>query len=222
MDIHSHTRYSDCGKDEPRTVVEAAVAGGITLFGISDHNYGIGNRFEQYKAEIYALRKEFADKIQILAGIEIASLPGYDEPNPERLTGLDYCLFEHLDEPDSVVGMNVFAYRYRFSGKFGIAHTDLFRLAERQGMEPLSFLRMFADHDIFWEMNVNYDSIHGWLEHPYMLRIYEDEQYRQIIRDSGIRLSVGFDGHRVRDYDPQRVIRMNEFLRNAGIPLVEF
>ena len=222
MDIHSHTRYSDCGIDEPRVIVEAALSGGITQFGISDHNYGMGDRFEEYKSEIYALREEYAGRIRVLAGIEIASCRGYDELHPERLTGLDYCLFEHLDDPGTVVGMDVLTYRHRFPGKFGIAHTDLFRLAQSKGIDAVEFLRLFAENDIFWEMNVNYDSIHGWLEYPYVLRILKDERQQQIIRESGIRLSVGFDGHRVRDYNPQRVISMNAFLKEASIPVVEF
>ena len=42
------------------------------------------------------------------------------------------------------------------------------------------------------------------------------------MRRSGIRLAVGFDGHRVGDYAPERVVRMNEFLRNNGFPVAEF
>ena len=29
QDLHSHTRYSNCGRDEPALVVEAAIQGGI-------------------------------------------------------------------------------------------------------------------------------------------------------------------------------------------------
>ena len=88
MDIPSHTRYSNCGIDEPEAIAEAALAGGITLFGICDHNYGIGERLEQYKAEIAALREAYAGRMRILTGIEIASVPNLGEPNPERLTDL--------------------------------------------------------------------------------------------------------------------------------------
>ena len=42
QDLHSHTYYSFCGKDRPEEIVEAAIAGGVELFGICDHNYGIG------------------------------------------------------------------------------------------------------------------------------------------------------------------------------------
>ena len=42
QDLHSHTYYSFCGKDTPEAIVEAAIAGGLDTFGITDHNYGIG------------------------------------------------------------------------------------------------------------------------------------------------------------------------------------
>ncbi len=42
QDLHAHTYYSFCGKDRPEAVVEAAIAGGIELLGICDHNYGVG------------------------------------------------------------------------------------------------------------------------------------------------------------------------------------
>ena len=42
QDLHSHTYYSFCGKDSPEAIVEAAISGGIELFGICDHNYGVG------------------------------------------------------------------------------------------------------------------------------------------------------------------------------------
>ena len=48
MDIHSHTYYSNCGRDDPHLTIQAAIDGGIELFGISDHNYGIGDRKKEY------------------------------------------------------------------------------------------------------------------------------------------------------------------------------
>ena len=222
MDIHSHTRYSRCGRDEPAAIVEAALTAGVELFGISDHNYGIGPRLEEYKAEIAALREAYAGKIRILTGIEIATVPEFSEPEPERFTGFDYCLLEHIDQPESTVGMDVFAYRKRFSGAFGIAHTDLVSMARRNGLDPTAFLRQFAENDVFWEMNVNYDSIHHYRQHEYVLRFLGDETEQDIVRASGIQLSVGFDGHRTEDYLPGRVLEMNSFLQENGFPVVEF
>ena len=48
QDLHSHTYYSFCGKDSPEAIVEAAIEGGIEVFGICDHNYGVG--FGSYSA----------------------------------------------------------------------------------------------------------------------------------------------------------------------------
>jgi len=222
MDIHSHTRYSSCGRDEPGIIVEAALAAGVELFGISDHSYGIGARTEAYKAEIAALRDAYAGRIRILTGIEIATLPGFSEPEPERFTDFDYCLLEHIDRPETTVGTDVFAYRKRFDGRFGIAHTDLISMARSLGLAPMDFLRRFAENDIFWEMNVNYDSIHHYRQHEYVLRFLRDEAEQAVVRASGIRLSVGFDGHRTEDYLPDRILSMNTFLLEHDFPVVEF
>ena len=47
QDLHSHTYYSLCGKDTPEELIEAAIAGGIEVLGISDHNYGVaGERYD--------------------------------------------------------------------------------------------------------------------------------------------------------------------------------
>ena len=36
-------------------------------------------------------------------------------------------------------------------------------------------------------------------------KFFEDEEQQAIVRESGVRLSVGFDGHRLTDYLPDRV-----------------
>ena len=55
QDLHSHTYYSNCGRDDPELVVRAAVNGGVKQLGICDHNYGIGERKPQYFEEMKAL-----------------------------------------------------------------------------------------------------------------------------------------------------------------------
>ena len=75
FDIHSHTYYSDCGRDNPHDLVNTAIKNGISMLGISDHNYGIGRRKPEYIKEIRALAGEYKDRIKILCGMEIATLP---------------------------------------------------------------------------------------------------------------------------------------------------
>ena len=218
-DIHSHTYYSACGKDAPDTVIETAVKGGIEVFGICDHHYGIGERINEYKDELFDCRKRFKDDIKLLVGIEIATVPFHPFTKYEYTKDLDYCLVEHIDLPDSTVGTDIFDYPSKVYCSVGIAHTDLFALARKWGMTPLSLFCKLADAGIFWEMNVNYDRIHGYREHPYVLEFYKNEEQQNTVRDSGIKISVGFDGHRYEDYDPERVKRMCAFLNEKNIAL---
>ena len=53
QDLHSHTYYSFCGRDNPEQIVQAAIDGGIELFGITDHCHGAGHgRKNAYKAAL--------------------------------------------------------------------------------------------------------------------------------------------------------------------------
>lgn len=221
QDIHSHTRYSDCGRDEPRVIIERALAGGITQFGISDHNYGIGDRLEEYCEELLALKEEYKGKIELLVGLEISTYP-HQIPAPDTdFSRFDYCLLEHLQNEGCCVE-DICGYAKSLAIPCGIAHTDLFGFCEKRGLEPLLFFRSLAEAGIFWEMNVNYDSIHGWREHSYVIEFMNNSEQQRIILDSGICISVGFDGHRVEDYDPVRVTQMNEFLSQKGFKKAGF
>jgi hypothetical protein len=76
-----------------------------------------------------------------------------------------------------------------------------------------------ADKNIFWEMNVNLDTIHRGNQHKYMLDFFEDEAQQDIVRKSGVRLSIGFDGHRVYDYKPDRIKDYCRKLTAMGIKM---
>lgn len=218
QDLHSHTRYSNCGRDEPSLVIETAIRGGIELLGISDHNYGIGSRKAQYLAELDALRARYAGRLRILRGIEIATLPEHFLKPGEDLSAFDFCLVEHLDNPASMVGREICEFADALGIPTGIAHTDLFGWMEALDVKPEAFLRSLAAHGVFWEMNVNYDSIHGYREHAYVKAFVKSQAQQRMVRESGLRVSVGFDGHRAEDYLPERAADMNRFLEAARIP----
>ena len=76
-----------------------------------------------------------------------------------------------------------------------------------------------AEQNIFWEMNVSYDSIHKYREHEYMLEFFKNEEQQAIVRESGVRLSIGFDGHRVEDYQPKRIAEYCRRVTEMGIKL---
>lgn len=217
QDLHSHTYYSNCGRDDPEKVIKAAIEGGIELLGITDHNYGIGDRKRQYYAEMSALKEKYADKIKILCGVEIATIKNLCITPDEDITFMDYCLIEHIDYPDSCLKKDIFSFAKRCGVPAGIAHTDLFGFIDMIGAEPMEYLKKLADNNIFWEMNVNFDSIHGYREHEYVKRFCEDERQQELVHASGIKVSVGFDGHRVEDYKPERVVEMCRFLAEKNI-----
>ena len=239
QDLHSHTYYSFCGGDKPEDIVEAAMAGGIELLGITDHNYGIGNArrnvfsngeieddyegtLVRYYDHMNLLKEKYAGQIQILRGIEIATLKGgrYALPQSADISFFDYCLVEHIDQMDnSIADGELFAFAKRCKCPVGVAHTDMFAFIKRLGEKPEHYFRQMAEENIFWEMNVSYDSIQNYRQQPYMLQFFEDEKQQQIVRESGVRLSVGFDGHRVRDYLPERVADYCKRITEMGIKL---
>jgi hypothetical protein len=53
-----------------------------------------------------------------------------------------------------------------------------------------------------------------------MLHFFEDPHQQEILRRSGVRVSVGFDGHRVEDYLPERVKGYCEKIQKMGIKLI--
>ena len=101
----------------------------------------------------------------------------------------------------------------------GVAHTDMFAFIKDLGEDPYKYFRRMAEQGIFWEMNVSYDSIHKYREHPYMLEFFQNEEQQAIVRESGVRLSVGFDGHRIEDYRPDRVADYCRRVTAMGIKL---
>ena len=243
QDLHSHTYYSFCGADRPEDVVEGAIAGGIELLGISDHSHGIGNArmdvmfFEnnalgndyyrtlvRYFDHINLIKEKYEGKIKILRGIEVCTHTCQMRtalPVSADISFFDYCLVEQLDGGEhTITNGDIFSFADRCGcPAVGIAHTDMFSFIERTGEKPYDYFKRMAERGIFWEMNVSYDSIHNYREHPYMLKFFEDEEQQAIVRESGVRLSVGFDGHRIAEYRPDRIKEYCKRIEDMGIRL---
>jgi histidinol-phosphatase (PHP family) len=92
-DLHVHTTYSD-GRSTPEEVVQAAIAKGMTTLGFSDHSYTHfdtaycipKDKIPAYRAEIEALKAQYAGQIEILCGIE------QDFYSEESTEGYDYVI----------------------------------------------------------------------------------------------------------------------------------
>ena len=218
FDLHAHTCYSGCGRDAMQDLVQTAVDHGIALFGISDHNYGIGARKAQYIRDVRNVAARFEEKTQVLCGMEIATLPHlFDIADPAEIAACDYVLLEHIDHEESLAWEDLFGFCARLGVLCGIAHTDLFAYCEKRGYEPHAFFAELAKYGVFWEMNVNYDSIHGYREHAYVQRMMDSPWQQAVLREAGTVVSVGFDGHRMEEYNGERVRRMCAFLNEQGI-----
>lgn len=243
QDLHSHTYYSFCGKDTPESVIETAINNGIELLGICDHNYGIGlqraettftdqgirihdyqRSLDAYCSHIKLLAEKYKKDIRVVAGIEIATINQEHLLLPKELdlSNFDYCLIEHIDSPDTIV-TDLFEFAEQCSSpRIGIAHTDLPQYILNTNQNPLEFFTKMANHNMFWELNVNYDSIHRYREHAYVYKTLNDPDLVEIIKKSGLKLSVGFDGHKVEDYNAQRIILCCQKIASLGLQLIDF
>lgn len=242
QDLHAHTYYSfDCN-DTPERVIETAILSGITMLGISDHNHGVGLARKQacynqgtdlntdygqalvrYFDHIRLLKDKYAKKIKILCGIEIATCVGKDNyalPHGADVSFFDYCLVEGIDKPNSITKGDIFSFAKRCGCPTGIAHTDLFAFIAKQGEEPYRYCKKLAEQGIFWELNVNLDSSHEFKTHDYVTEFFKNKQQQEIIRKSGVKLSVGFDNHNIREYKASRVQTACKLLKDMGIKLV--
>ena len=217
FDIHSHTYYSNCGRDNPKDLIETAIQNGISVLGISDHNYGIGDRKKQYFDEIREFAKTYADRIKVLCGIEIATLPHlFDITDKTQIEMFDYCLIEHITDPQSIVGSDLISFCKKLPIPCGIAHTDLFAYCDMYGFDYEEFFKNLAENNIFWEMNVTYDSIHSYREHQYVFDFISDKEKQNIVKNAGAVISIGCDSHRCEDYDGFKVHAMYDFLNENG------
>ena len=246
QDLHSHTYYSFCGADRPEDTVEAAIRAGLTHFGITDHHYGIlyGSHsvftlpedllvqpdpnlpLRRYYDHINLIREKYRDRITVLRGIELCTLTGHGRhplPDNADVSYFDYALMETLDSPESSVAHgDLFAFADRCGCKLGVAHTDLFRFIRARGDDPYAYFVKMRERGIFWELNISYDSIHNYREHAYVQRVFQDENLQQILRDSNVKLSVGFDSHKAVEYAADRIKDACNRLTELHLPLVEF
>ncbi len=242
QDLHAHTYYSYCGKDSPEAVIQNAIAKGIELMGISDHYYGIvmnrpsfvyesdeakvrihTNALQRYYEHIKLLAEKYKDYIEVWCGVEIATLDwGYTLlPDGVDVSMFDFCLIEHLQDKETTVS-NVFDFVRRCGCKrTGLAHMDLPAYITSNEIDRDSFFKKMKEYNVFWELNVNYDSIHHFREHQYVKAFFENHKLVEEIKKSGISLSVGFDGHRLADYAADRVIAACNQLEELSIPMIK-
>ena len=177
----------------------------------------------RYFDHITLLKEKYARKIKLLRGIEIATCVGKDNyalPDNADVSFFDYCLVEGLDKPSSITKGDIFSFAKRCGCPTGIAHTDLFAFLEKQGEEPYRFFKKMAEQGIFWELNVNLDSSHEFKAYDYVTEFFKNKKQQDVVKKTGVKLSVGFDSHIIHEYKPSRVQTACKLIKDMGIRLV--
>jgi hypothetical protein len=77
-----------------------------------------------------------------------------------------------------------------------------------------------AQQGIFWELNVNLDSSHEYKTHDYVTEFFKNKTQQQIVKSSGVKLSIGFDSHAIKEYKPSRLQTAHNLIKTMGIPLM--
>lgn len=241
QDLHSHTFYSYCGKDDPEEVIRNAIINGLDVVGISDHYHGIVHNhpeityhsdgaklrlhreaMQRYYHHIKSLADKYKNEIDVRCGVEITTLDGgfHLLPDGVDVSYFDYVLIENFQHPDTSVD-NVLDFAKRCNCPVtGFAHNDLPAYCEMKGFDMKEFFTSMAENNIFWEMNVNRDSKHNYYEHPYVKSFFGNEKLIQLVKETGVKLSVGFDGHILEEYDVDRVKDACKRIEELGLPLI--
>jgi histidinol phosphatase-like PHP family hydrolase len=210
VDLHNHTSFSYDGSNTPEEVIEHAIAEKIDVIGITDHQFSVKDEFSEYCERLGRCKARYGGRIDMKCGLEIGTRPKPNDFLASNAHRLDFCLFESLDSP---VGMDLFEFfewRRLFSCPVGLAHTDIFSLSKRYG---LNVPRELAKRDIFWEINTsgNYDYYYDFLT---------NDRKRALVRESRVMLSIGSDTHWIREYQGGKVRRANHLASELGNPVL--
>lgn len=209
IDLHNHTNFSYDGISGINTLVENAIAYGVDILGITDHEFSIGNKIHEYIEAVSEAKERYRGRITLLLGLEIGTRPKPDSFDTQITRKLDFCLFESLDDYRSMDFNEFLLWRKNFCCPQGLAHTDIFKLSKTYNTDILSLLKR---ENIFWEINFsgNYN---------YYFDIISNKEKQEAVKKSGIQLSVGSDTHWVGDFDKKRLVQTNEFVRGLKNPL---
>ncbi len=205
-DLHNHTIFSYDGTNTPEEIIENAMANGIEAVGISDHQFTIKENLKEYIETINACKEKYAGRIEVLCGLEIGTRPKPDDFLASASRYLDYCLFESIDSMRAMDLYEFLEWTRLFSCPKGLAHTDIFLLENRYGIDILKALK---EYNLFWEINTSGN-------YSYYYDFITNKEKRERIRNSGITLSVGSDTHWVGDFSVNKIKSAHKIIDEMG------
>ncbi len=100
VDLHNHTHFCNHATGTMREYVEKAVVLGIDVYGFSEHapmdfdeHYRLPlEKVSLYESEVKTLKKEFAEKIEILLGYEVDFMQNIPMLNSILKADVDYLI----------------------------------------------------------------------------------------------------------------------------------
>ncbi len=208
MDLHNHTVFSYDGRNTPEEIIENAIDNGVDVIGITDHQFSIGGSINTYKRKIAECAGKYSRYIRVLTGLEIGTRPRPDDLLTYDLDGVDYVLFESLDDYRAMDFFEFVQWRRRFPCPVGLAHCDIFEMSGRYGLDMTEVLRC---EKMFWEINTSGN-------YTYYYDFLTNAAKRDAVRRSGIGVSIGSDTHAVYEYRGKQLKRANELAAGMGLP----
>lgn len=210
QDLHNHTIFSYDGSNTPEEIIENAIRHRIDTIAITDHQFSVEDRLSEYFEYINHCKIKYRNEITVLCGLEIGTRPKPSDLLADTVSDFDFVLFESLDSPVAMDLYEFMEWQRLFKCKKGLAHTDIFKLSARYGVDMLKFMR---EEHIFWELNTSGN-------YTYYYDFLTNEHKRNAVCQSGIEVSVGSDTHRTEEYRIKPIRRANELLSKLGNPLV--
>ena len=209
MDLHNHTTFSYDGSDSPEQIIENAIRHRVDVVAITDHQFSLGNRLNEYKQKLGECKIKYAPYIKVLTGLEIGTRPYPQDFMASDADDLDFVLFESLDDYRAMDFFDFLARRRSFTCPTCLAHCDIFAMNERYGID---MLRILKQENIFWEINTsgNYNCYYDFLTNA---------SKRTAVQKSKIGVSIGSDTHCCFEYRHKQLIRANNLAEQLGLPL---
>ena len=209
-DLHNHTHFSYDGSNTPEEVIENALSNGIEVIGITDHQFSIGADIRKYISCINKCKEKYINKITILCGLEIGTRPKPDDFLVSYSEQLDYCLFESIDSLSAMDFYEFLEWTRLFKCPVGLAHTDIFSLEKRYGVDIFKILKQY---NLFWEINTS-----GNYNYYYDFITNKEKQER--VKNSNITLSIGSDTHWIGDFSVNKIKSIHKLVEKLNNPLI--
>ncbi len=206
QDLHNHTIFSYDGSNTPEEIIENAIKHNIDTIAITDHQFSLGSKLNEYFEYIQHCKIKYRNDINVLCGLEIGTRPKPSDLLADAVTDFDFVLFESLDSPVAMDLYEFIEWQRLFKCKKGLAHTDIFKLSERYGVDMLTLMR---DEHLFWELNTSGN-------YTYYYDFLTNEAKRNAVRQSGIGVSIGSDTHCIDEYRIRSIQRANILFEALG------